>query len=336
MARVTSEGTHPKDQRAWPAHHCGCSLSHFTMWMEALQRGVQNLIIFESDGFPSCIESFRIGGNVSDFADIVAALPSRAPEGWHLIALDKGDFGAEPGATPVTTLRPASGGGTRSYSMIPWKGRGVAGAAAYMVSRRFLEWFPHDIQTTASTWWMPWIGCRCSDRSAANPSPISCCSIVAEGHRSELACGPWPLPAIVLYLLHSFQFSSTFSPSPWIALSTADGSALGGSSWGAGQTQSVNERCAWSAEQNPREEDVGGRAQQRRRRGAACRQESVHAGGPLAPWEEPPGTSRKVPTRGRRAAQARCVAPRHGRVVKRSGRKPRFPGGGGDRPRLPR
>jgi len=185
MARVTSEGTHPKDQRAWPAHHCGCSLSHFTMWMEALQRGVQNLIIFESDGFPSCIESFRIGGNVSDFADIVAALPSRAPEGWHLIALDKGDFGAEPGATPVTTLRPASGGGTRSYSMIPWKGRGVAGAAAYMVSRRFLEWFPHDIQNYGFNMVDAWIGCRCSDKSAVNPSPINCYSIVAEGHKSE-------------------------------------------------------------------------------------------------------------------------------------------------------
>ncbi|CAK0806431.1 unnamed protein product [Prorocentrum cordatum] len=61
MARVTSEGRHPQDHDAWPAHHCGCSLgpAAFSMWMEALHRGVQNLIVFESDGFPSCVQSWH-------------------------------------------------------------------------------------------------------------------------------------------------------------------------------------------------------------------------------------------------------------------------------------
>lgn len=185
MARITSSGAHPGDEQAWPAHHCGCSLSHFSMWMEALQRGVQNLIVFESDGFPSCIESQFIGGNVNDFADLVAALPSRAPEGWHLISLDKGEFGAQPDASPVGVVRPASAGGNRSYTLIPWKGRGVAGVAAYMVSRRFLEWFPHDIQKYGFNMVDAWIGCRCSDKSTVNPSPINCYSFVADGHKSE-------------------------------------------------------------------------------------------------------------------------------------------------------
>jgi len=65
MARVTDSGEHPRDEHAWPSHHCGCSLSHLTMWLEALHSGVENLIIFESDGYPSCIESHYIGGNAS-------------------------------------------------------------------------------------------------------------------------------------------------------------------------------------------------------------------------------------------------------------------------------
>jgi len=184
MARVTSTGRHPDDHDAWPAHHCGCSLSHLTMWMEALRRGVQNLAVFESDGFLSCVQNWRVGGNASDFADLVTALPSRAPEDWHLIVLDKGEFGAEPGAPPVAAIRPASGGGNRSYSLIPWKGRGVAGAAAYMVSRRFLEWFPRDIQKHGFNMVDAWIGSRCS-REPSNPSPINCYSILAEGHKAE-------------------------------------------------------------------------------------------------------------------------------------------------------
>jgi len=183
MARVTSTGRHPDDHDAWPAHHCGCSLSHFTMWMEALRRGVQNLVVFESDGFPSCVQSWRVGGNASDFADLVTALPSRAPEDWDLIVLDKGEFGAEEGAPPAAVVRPASGGGSRSYNLIPWKGRGVAGAAAYMVSRRFLEWFPRDIQEHGFNMVDAWIGCRCS-REPNNPSPINCYSILAEGHHA--------------------------------------------------------------------------------------------------------------------------------------------------------
>jgi hypothetical protein len=186
MARVTSTGRHPVDPDAWPAHHCGCSLSHLSMWMEALDRGVQNLVVFESDGFPSCVQNFHVGGNASDFTDLVTALPSMAPEGWHLIFLDKGEMGAPPDAPPVGVVRPASGGGSRSYSVIPWKGMGVAGAAAYMVSRRFLEWFPHDIQKHGFNMVDAWIGYRCSDFNRfTNPSPINCYSIVAEGHMAE-------------------------------------------------------------------------------------------------------------------------------------------------------
>lgn len=183
MARVTPAGEHPKDPEAWPSHHAGCSLSHLSMWMEALHRGVQNLIVFESDGFPSCIESYHIGGNASDFADLAAALPSKAPADWDLIALDKGDFGAQPDPIPIAVLKPASAGGERSYTLIPWKGRGVAGAAAYMVSRRFLEWFPEDIKEHGFGMVDAWIGCRCSDKSVANPSPINCFSLVRDGHK---------------------------------------------------------------------------------------------------------------------------------------------------------
>jgi hypothetical protein len=190
-ARVGPNGEHPNDSDAWPSHHCGCSLSHFTMWMDALHRGVENLIIFESDGYPSCLESQYIGGNATDFADLVTALPLAAPEGWHVILLDKGVFGAEPGAPPVGVIRPGSGNGTRSYSLIPWKGRGVAGAAAYMVSRRFLEWFPLEIQARGFVMVDAWIQWHCKDKEAQNPNPVNCYSFVVEATDEAKAMAKW-------------------------------------------------------------------------------------------------------------------------------------------------
>lgn len=181
MARITDAGEHPKDERAWPAHHCGCSLSHLTMWLEALHRGVQNLIIFESDGYPSCLESHLVGGNASDFDSLVYALQSQAPKDWDLIQLDKGRAGVEPDAEPVSQIRLDDRGG-RKYDLLPWKGRGMAGAAAYMVSRRFLEWFPGDIKKYSFNMVDAWIGCRCSNKSTVNPSPINCYSVIREGY----------------------------------------------------------------------------------------------------------------------------------------------------------
>merc|ERR1711920_573881 len=139
------------------------------------------LVVLESDGFPTWVESHAVGGNASDFADLLASLPSKAPPDWDLIALDKGTFGAQPNAPPVSVIQPASAGGARSYTLIRWQGRGVAGAAAYMVSRRFLEWFPYDINRHGFNMVDAWIGCRCSDKSIVNPSPINCYSIVADG-----------------------------------------------------------------------------------------------------------------------------------------------------------
>lgn len=190
-ARVGPNGEHPNDNDAWPSHHCGCSLSHLTMWMDALHRGVENLIIFESDGFPSCLENQYIGGNATDFADLVAALPSAAPEGWHVILLDKGVFGAEPGAAPVAAIRLGSGDGSRTYTLLPWKGRGVAGAAAYMVSRRFLEWVPHEIQARGFVMVDAWINWHCKDKQAQNPNPVNCYSFVVQPTDEAKAQARW-------------------------------------------------------------------------------------------------------------------------------------------------
>ncbi|CAK0858738.1 unnamed protein product [Prorocentrum cordatum] len=163
------------------------------MWMDALTRGVENLIIFESDGFPSCLESQYIGGNATDFNDLVSALPSAAPEGWHIILLDKGVFGAEPGAAPVGVIRPTSSDGSRSraYTLIPWKGHDVAGAAAYMVSRRFLEWFPEEIHARGLVMVDAWINWKCKNKQAQNPNPLRCYSYVVEATDEAKARAKW-------------------------------------------------------------------------------------------------------------------------------------------------
>merc|ERR1712048_484990 len=99
------------------------------MWLQALHGGVQNLLVFESDGDPTCIESFLVGGNAADFVELVAELPWKAPSDWYVIMLDKGDWGSPPNPPAVSVIRPASSGGNRAYTLIPWAGRGVVGVA---------------------------------------------------------------------------------------------------------------------------------------------------------------------------------------------------------------
>lgn len=180
IAKVGPGDTFWRGENSWPEHHAGCGLSHLITWLDALGRGVSNMVVLESDGFPSELENKDVGGNASDWADIVAALPSQAPEGWHLIMLDKGLFGAKPNPKSVATIRPASGGGRRAYELIPWGGSNVAGIAQYMVSRAFLSWFPSEIRDRGFNMVDAWLESRCGQMSEdENPNPLSCYSVIA-------------------------------------------------------------------------------------------------------------------------------------------------------------
>jgi len=162
-------------ERYGNCHHVGCGLSHFVTWMDARQRGLEAILVAESDGFPSRFRQFA-SGDLRDYGALVPALLEEAPHG-HMIQLDKGTFGVKRGRRPDKTIRRR--GWRNDYDIYRWTGEGVAGLALYLVSWRFLEQVPgmiHDHGFDMVDAYLDW---RCSE----DKGDLQCYSVRA-AHRA--------------------------------------------------------------------------------------------------------------------------------------------------------
>lgn len=154
-------------------HHCGCTLSHFVVWMRARERGLTSLIISESDGFLEYWWTTFARGPPDDYFPVVLALLEDAPPDWDVIFLDKGTSGAGPNPRAVKRIERSCF--RSSYDVFSWFGDGMAGAALYMVSGRFLAKVPDLIRDHGLDMVDAWIGSLCSMTSRS----LRCYSVAA-------------------------------------------------------------------------------------------------------------------------------------------------------------
>lgn len=160
-------------------HHCGCSLSHFVVWMSARERGVKNLVVAESDGLPSYWFEQYVGGEVRDFATVLAKAIRGLPEGWDLLQLDKGLRGA---GRHVARLRHTCW--AVEYDVYTWGGMRVAGTALYMVSASFLKRIPNILGNYSLDMVDAWLDARCE-------SDLRCYSISAAAKEETYGGAPF-------------------------------------------------------------------------------------------------------------------------------------------------
>lgn len=150
-------------------HHVGCTLSHFVAWMDARARGVQSMIISESDGLPSRFGYYS--GYVGDFRHLMPELLSRLPLDWDIVLLDKCKAGSKGGPVLDINSPPTL---KNKYHVYKWIGQGMAGAALYMVSGRFLQSLPEILQVRGLDMVDAWLGLICANL-------LQCFSVCATG-----------------------------------------------------------------------------------------------------------------------------------------------------------
>lgn len=149
-ARATPDGY---SVSAFP-HHCGCGLSHLTLWMSAIERNVHPVVVLESD---AAVSRFSASGYPEDFHKVIVALAKTESQMWDLVILDHGMHGANPGGWGIDSP------GTRGhYTAHPFVGKGWAGAAMYMVSKSFLDKLDGLIHEVAFGMVDAWIDVICA------------------------------------------------------------------------------------------------------------------------------------------------------------------------------
>jgi len=161
-------------------HHAGCTLTHFITWMDARERGVDHFIISESDATFSQWWTPYSHGDPDEFSSVVQALLEDVPQDWDIIFLDKGKMGVKKGAQPVHKMSRECWSTT--YDIWDWTGEGMAGAAFYIVSHRFLDKLPQVIHDSGLDMVDAWLGSRCKPEDGGQ---FKCFSVQATSQTTE-------------------------------------------------------------------------------------------------------------------------------------------------------
>jgi len=161
FARATPDGKSTTDS----PHHCGCGLSHLTLWLSAIERKVHPVVVLESD---ASVTWFQASGYPEDFHRVIVELAKIESQMWDIAILDHCRHGTTGGGWNLDTP------GTRGhYTAYPFVGMGWAGAAMYMVSESFLDKLDNIIHATPFLMVDAWIDIICGRHQ------VRCVSICA-------------------------------------------------------------------------------------------------------------------------------------------------------------
>lgn len=154
FARTTPDG---HSLSGFP-HHCGCGMSHLTVWLDARKRGVHPILVSESDGGVSRFQ-WAGSGYAEDFSAVAIELAKTESTHWDLIIFDK----CRMGWTGYGGFHINVPGLRGKYFAYHFGGYNVAGAAMYMVSKSYLDKLDDMLIETSYNMIDAWRDGKCQD-----------------------------------------------------------------------------------------------------------------------------------------------------------------------------